>query len=49
VAINISTEAHGLLTLRQFGEHDHAVDAVIRLGFDPARAFHFDAAGLRLR
>ena len=47
--VYISTEAHGLLTLRQFGEHDHAVDAVIRLGFDPARAFHFGADGLRLQ
>jgi len=47
--VYVMADPHGLLTLRQFGEHDHAVDAVIRLGFDADRAFHFDAGGLRLR
>ncbi|MFN3825203.1 MAG: ABC transporter ATP-binding protein [Pseudorhodobacter sp.] len=47
--VYVMADPHGLLTLRQFGEHDHAVDAVIRLGFDADRAFHFDAQGLRLR
>ncbi len=47
--VYVMTEAHGLLTLRLFGEHDHAVDSLLRLGFDPARAFHFGADGQRLR
>ncbi|MBL4918516.1 ABC transporter ATP-binding protein [Szabonella alba] len=47
--VYVTTEAHGLLTLRLFGEHDYDVDSVLRLGFDAARAFHFGADGLRLR
>ena len=47
--VYISTEAHGLLTLRQFGQHHHAVDSAVTLSFDPAQALHFDAEGRRLR
>jgi multiple sugar transport system ATP-binding protein len=43
------TEPHGLLTVRLFGEHDYAVDEAVHLTPDDTRAFHFDAAGLRLR
>ncbi|SDE23308.1 multiple sugar transport system ATP-binding protein [Paracoccus isoporae] len=45
----VRTEAHGLLTVRQFGEHDHQVDGTVWLTPDQARAFHFDADGQRLR
>ena len=47
--VYISTEAHGLLTLRQFGQHHHAVESAVTLSFDPAQALHFDAEGRRLR
>ncbi len=43
------TEPHGLLTVRLFGEHDYTVDEAVHLSPDEARAFHFDAAGKRLR
>ena len=45
----VQTAEHGLLTVRQFGEHDHRVDSTVALTPDVTRAFHFDAAGLRLR
>ncbi|WP_347268028.1 ABC transporter ATP-binding protein [Paracoccus sp. (in: a-proteobacteria)] len=47
--VYVQTEDHGLLTLRLFGERDFSVDAPVGLDFDPERAFHFDAAGQRLR
>ena len=47
--VYVNTETHGLLTVRLFGEHQHEVDAAVGLDIDPARAFHFDAAGQRLR
>lgn len=47
--VYVRTEAHGLLTVRLFGEHDHAFDEAVYLTLDPARAFHFDAAGQRIR
>lgn len=47
--VYVHTEDQGLLTVRLFGEHHHAVDSVVTLGIDHTRAFHFDAAGLRLR
>ncbi|PKP62819.1 MAG: sugar ABC transporter ATP-binding protein [Alphaproteobacteria bacterium HGW-Alphaproteobacteria-8] len=47
--VYVRTVAHGLLTVRLFGEHHHAVDAAVALDFDPAQAFHFDAEGRRLR
>ncbi|MEH7827843.1 ABC transporter ATP-binding protein [Gemmobacter denitrificans] len=47
--VYVQTEGQGLVTLRQFGEHEHAVDAAVTLGFDAPRAFHFDAQGQRLR
>ena len=45
----VRTSDHGLLTVRQFGEHDHPVDSTVRLTPDQSRAFHFDADGQRLR
>ncbi|QRZ13385.1 ATP-binding cassette domain-containing protein [Paracoccus methylovorus] len=47
--VYISSDDHGLLTVRLFGERDFAVDETVGLGFDPNRAFHFDAGGRRLR
>jgi multiple sugar transport system ATP-binding protein len=47
--VYVRTEPHGLLTVRLFGEHDHAVNEVVTLDIQPGRAFHFDAAGQRLR
>ena len=45
----VRTEDHGLLTVRQFGEHDHPVDGTVRVTPDQERAFRFDAEGRRLR
>ena len=47
--VYVNTAAQGLLTVRLFGEHDYAVDEAAFLTPDQARAFHFDAAGLRMR
>ncbi|MDP3962240.1 MAG: ATP-binding cassette domain-containing protein [Pseudorhodobacter sp.] len=47
--VYVHTVPHGLLTVRRFGQHDYVVDEAVFLTPDPARAFHFDAAGLRLR
>jgi multiple sugar transport system ATP-binding protein len=47
--VYVNTPAQGLLTIRLFGEHDYAVDETAFLTPDQARAFHFDAAGLRMR
>ena len=47
--VYVNTPAQGLLTVRLFGEHDYAVDETAFLTLDPARAFHFDAGGLRMR
>jgi len=47
--VYVNTPAQGLLTVRLFGEHDYAVDETTYLTPDPARAFHFDAGGLRMR
>jgi multiple sugar transport system ATP-binding protein len=47
--VYVRTEPHGLLTVRLFGEHDHAVNEAVTLDIQPGRAFHFDAAGQRLR
>ena len=47
--VYVNTAAQGLLTVRLFGEHDYAVDEAAFLTPDQERAFHFDAAGLRLR
>ena len=47
--VYVNTAAQGLLTVRLFGEHDYPVDQAAFLTPDQARAFHFDAAGLRLR
>ena len=45
----VRADEHGLLTVRQFGEYDHPVDGTVWVTPDRARAFHFDAAGQRLR
>ena len=47
--VYVRSEVHGLLTVRLFGEHDFAVDEVLRLTPDDSRSFHFDAEGQRLR
>ena len=47
--VYVNTPTQGLLTVRLFGEHDYAVDETAYLTPDPARAFHFDAGGLRMR
>ena len=47
--VYVNTPAQGLLTVRLFGEHDYAVDETAYLTPDPARAFHFDVGGLRMR
>ena len=45
----VRTADHGLLTVRQFGEHDHPVDGTVWVTPDQARAFRFDVDGQRLR
>ncbi|UXU74217.1 MULTISPECIES: ABC transporter ATP-binding protein [unclassified Paracoccus (in: a-proteobacteria)] len=47
--VYVNAPDHGLLTVRLFGEQDYAVDEQVTLGFQPARAYHFDAEGRRLR
>ena len=47
--VYLKTEAHGLVTLRLFGEHDFGLDSPLALDFDPARGLHFDKDGQRLR
>ena len=47
--VYVRADPHGLLTVRQFGEQDFAVDEAVYLTTDAARAFRFDANGLRMR
>ena len=47
--VYVHTPDQGLLTVRLFGEHDARVDEPVFLTPDATRAFHFDAAGQRLR
>ena len=47
--VYVNTEGQGLLVVRLFGEHDYAVEETVHLTPDQARAFHFDAVGLRIR
>jgi len=47
--VYVHTTPHGLLTVRLFGSHDYRVDEPVHLTPDPARAFHFDAGGQRIR
>ncbi|MBP7241800.1 ATP-binding cassette domain-containing protein [Amaricoccus sp.] len=47
--VYVRTDTHGLLTVRRFGEHRFAVDETVHLTPDPARVFHFDEDGRRLR
>ncbi|MDO5641522.1 MAG: TOBE domain-containing protein, partial [Paracoccus sp. (in: a-proteobacteria)] len=47
--VYVHTAAHGLLTVRLFGEHDFDVGGAVWLTPDPARVFRFDESGARLR
>jgi multiple sugar transport system ATP-binding protein len=47
--VYVNTNSQGMLTVRLFGEHDYSVDETVHLTPDQARAFHFDAKGMRLR
>ena len=47
--IYVRAEPHGLLTVRQFGEQDFAVEEAVYLTPDAPRAFRFDAGGMRMR
>ena len=47
--VYVHTEAHGLMTVRLFGEHDYAVEESVFLTPDATRRFLFDAAGERIR
>ncbi|WP_295533015.1 ABC transporter ATP-binding protein [uncultured Thioclava sp.] len=47
--VYVKTGPHGLLTVRLFGEHDFDIDAGVKISPDPARRFHFDAEGQRMR
>ncbi|QYK41096.1 MAG: ATP-binding cassette domain-containing protein [Paracoccaceae bacterium] len=47
--VYVHAEPHGLLTVRQFGEHDFTVGEAVHLTPDPLRTFRFDAEGRRLR
>jgi multiple sugar transport system ATP-binding protein len=47
--VYVQTDAHGLLMVRLFGEHDFAVSEPVHLTPDPARVLQFDAQGLRRR
>ncbi len=47
--VYVNTGAQGLLTVRLFGEHSFVVDEAVHVTPDAARAFHFDANGLRMR
>jgi multiple sugar transport system ATP-binding protein len=47
--VYVRTDRHGLLTVRRFGEHAYAVDETVHLTPDPAREFHFDEDGRRIR
>ncbi len=46
--VYVNTGAQGLLTVRLFGEHSFVVDEAVHVTPDAARAFHFDAKGLRM-
>ena len=47
--VYVRAEPHGLLTVRLFGAHRYQVDETVHLTPDPARVFHFDPDGKRLR
>ncbi|MEM7488491.1 MAG: ABC transporter ATP-binding protein [Pseudomonadota bacterium] len=44
----VATDAGERLTVRLFGQDPTEVGARLRLGYDSARAFHFDASGARV-
>ena len=46
--IFVRSAAHGLLTVRMFGEHAYRVDEPVHLTPDPERQFLFDAEGRRV-
>ena len=45
----VTTDSGQTVTVRLFGQHDHRVGEALSLGYDPARAYAFDAEGRRLR
>ena len=47
--VYVTTPADGLLTVRLFGEHDHAPDSTVWLTPDATRALHFHENGQRMR
>ncbi len=47
--VYVKTPDQGLLTVRLFGEHDYTVDEVVQVTPTAEKAFHFDAAGQRIR
>ena len=47
--VYVNTPKQGGLTVRLFGEHSFSVNETVFVTPDNTRAFHFDAAGLRLR
>ena len=44
----VALPSGGMVTVRLFGQHDHAVDAPVSLDFDDQIAFAFDAGGNRV-
>lgn len=47
--IIVQTAPDELATIRMFGQHDAQVGESVRMSFDPAHSFLFDADGTRLR
>jgi multiple sugar transport system ATP-binding protein len=47
--IFVRTDAHGLMTVRKFGEHSYSVDEQVWLTPDATRQFLFDDAGERIQ
>ncbi len=47
--VYVTTDAHGLLTVRLFGEHSFAFAETVHLTPEPGRSFLFDRAGARIR
>ena len=46
--VYVRNEAHGLLTVRLFGEHDFTIGETVGLTPDSTRLFHFDKDGKRI-
>ena len=47
--VYVRNDAHGLITVRLFGEHDYAVSETVFLTLPTDRLLHFGADGLRLQ